>query len=703
MRRAVLACSVALLAATSAAANETIRPIHERFAEIKPGSDGAEAAADEVPDFRKHVVPLLGRLGCNGRACHGSFQGQGGFRLSLFGYDFKSDHEALAKGDKPRINEQKPLESLILNKPTLSIDHEGGKKYEKNSWEYHVLHRWIAAGAKPVSDSAPDLKRLEITPSEIVFKTTSDTANLRVIAHWSDNTSEDVTALCRFRTNDDAVAKIDPTGKVSAAGVGDTHVVVFYDNGVAPVPVLLPVSDQINERYPDVPTPTKIDELVVAKLRKLGVVPSDLASDEEFLRRVSLDITGTLPPPAEILAFSADNSPDKREKKIDELLERPAYAAWWTTRLCDFTGNNPATMRQQLAPAPVEWYHWIQKRVANNTPYDQIVAGIVSATSRRADQSFDDFCKEMAGYYATEKPGDFADRETMPHYWARQNFRTPDERVMGFATPSWAFTSSAPSATSIRSTSGRRTTLINSNRSSLACGTASPLARRKKVTSCWSRWVSNQIPKSAKTTTRSRTNCARWRLKERSCRTRRCLSLELTSRYSVPKVKKAASESRRHSTESARRREGRPGQTRRSPHRADGLAQAATTPFFARAFVNRVWANYFNVGIIEPADDMNLANPPSNAALLDYLTAGFVDHGYDMKWLHREICRSRTYQLSWQPNETNQLDTRNFSRAVPRRLPAEVAYDAVVRRPPATKSWQSWPTTTKTVPLGSAT
>ncbi len=193
--------------------------------------------------------------------------------MSLFGYDFKSDFEALAKGDKPRLNEQKPLESLILNKPTLSIDHEGGKKYDRNSWEYRVLHRWIAAGAKPVSDSAPHLNRLEITPNEIVFKSTSDTANLKVIAHWSDDTSEDVTAISRFRTNDDAVAKIDPTGKVSAAGVGDTHVVAFYDNGVAPVPVLMPVSDQINERYPGVPTPTKIDELIVAKLRKLGVVP----------------------------------------------------------------------------------------------------------------------------------------------------------------------------------------------------------------------------------------------------------------------------------------------------------------------------------------------------------------------------------------------------------------------------------------------
>ncbi len=99
--------------------------------------------------------------------------------------------------------------------------------------------------------------------------------------------------------------------------------------------------------------------------------------------------------------------------------------------------------------------------------------------------------------------------------------------------------------------------------------------------------------------------------------------------------------------------------------------------FFARAFVNRVWATYFNVGIVNPPDDLSLANPPSNAELLDYLADGFVKHGYDMKWLHREIVNSRTYQLSWRPNETNRLDQRNFSHAVLRRLPAEVAYDAV--------------------------
>ncbi len=100
-------------------------------------------------------------------------------------------------------------------------------------------------------------------------------------------------------------------------------------------------------------------------------------------------------------------------------------------------------------------------------------------------------------------------------------------------------------------------------------------------------------------------------------------------------------------------------------------------PYFARAWVNRVWAHYFGVGIIDPADDLNLANPPSNAELLDYLTQGFVHSGYDMKWLHRTIATSDAYQRSRKTNATNELDRRNFSHQVLRRLPAEVAMDAI--------------------------
>ncbi len=126
--------------------------------------------------------------------------------------------------------------------------------------------------------------------------------------------------------------------------MGDTHVIAFYDNGVAATQVLRPVSEQVGPRYPEVAQRTEIDRLIVTKLKKLGIVPSELCTDAEFLRRLSLDMTGTLPTPEEVEAFLNDDSPDKRQRKIDELLSRPTYAAWWTNKLCDITGNNARAM-----------------------------------------------------------------------------------------------------------------------------------------------------------------------------------------------------------------------------------------------------------------------------------------------------------------------------------------------------------------------
>src|SRR5262245_29178246 len=137
MSRLPLAAAACLAVVGPVDAGDLLPPANQRF---------VAAGSQEIPDFQRHVLPLLGRLGCNGRACHGSFQGQGGFRLSLFGYDFKADHEALTSGDEPRVNLKQPAESLILQKPTLTIDHEGGRRYPKDGWEYQLLRRWVEGG-----------------------------------------------------------------------------------------------------------------------------------------------------------------------------------------------------------------------------------------------------------------------------------------------------------------------------------------------------------------------------------------------------------------------------------------------------------------------------------------------------------------------------------------------------------------------------
>ena len=272
------------------------------------------ADAKLVPDFQRHVIPLLGRLGCNGRSCHGSFQGQGEFRLSMFGYDFDMDYKNLLE----RVDLKQTGESLILNKPTSEDEHGGGLRFSPGSWQQNLLRRWIEAGAKGVGENAAQFVRLDVTPTELVFKQEGDEVQLRVVAVWSDGSREDVTSLARFESKNDAVADVSPSGLVTSTGQGDAYVITFYDNGIESSLAVLPVSEQFGDRYPAVPTPTAIDEHVVAKLKTLGLTPSALCTDQEFLRRVSLDMVGTLPTLKELREFIADDSADKRSKKRSE-------------------------------------------------------------------------------------------------------------------------------------------------------------------------------------------------------------------------------------------------------------------------------------------------------------------------------------------------------------------------------------------------
>ena len=641
-------------------------------------------AAGETPDFQKHVVPLLGKLGCNGRSCHGSFQGRGGFRLSLFGYDFDLDHDELYG----RIDPDAPQESLILQKPLMQIQHEGGQRLKDGSWEHHVLLRWIQAGSPKRLEEPPTLAKLDVSPPEILFSADGQQQQLRAIAIWSDGTREDVTALTRFQTNDDQIADITADGNVMAGSLGDTHVVASYDSAVVPVPVIRPVSEKFGEKYPDVPTPTRVDELVVQKLRKVGIVQSETCSDAEFLRRVSLDVTGTLPTPGEVREFIADTHSDKRSLKIHELLERPGYVAWWTTKLCDFTGNSDDKLNN-VTPVQSEasrhWYAWIEKRVRDNVSYDKIVEGIVMAVSRNPGESYEQYCESVSKLYHKGGVGSdgYADRQGLSHFWARQNFQTSEDRVIGFA---YTFL-------------GTRIQCAQCHKHPFDQWTQDDF---KQFEGFFKGTIGRQnVSPDAKGdydamvakfdgTEGLKGNDLRKILADKAIAGE---TIPLAEVYAV-KAKAVPQKAKEKKND-----KGKPNRGGNAPASAKILAgpvidltqyddvrqplmdwlRSPDNPLFAKAFVNRVWANYFNVGIVQPADDMNLANPPVNAPLLDYLAAGFIEHKFDMKWLHREILNSRTYQLSWIPNSTNRLDERNFSRAVPRRIPAEIAFDMMVQ------------------------
>ena len=299
-------------------ATEITQSLNERF---------ADANSKEIPDFQKHVIPLLGRLGCNGRACHGSFQGRGGFQLSLFGYDFTADHEAMLEESSGRVDREDIDESLILAKPLDADIHEGGKRFDEGSWQHHVLRRWIESGANNDSKVPQQLTRLEVIPAEIQFKGEGEAVDLQAIAHWEDGSVEDVTVLCRFSSNDDSIASIDESGHVESGAQGDTHVVIYYDNAVIPVPVLRPFAEHVvsDRELPNHP----VDRLIDQKLGKLGIQPSGLCTDAEFIRRVSLDLTGILPSAEQVREFLADTREDKREQLTEDLLQASGYAAWW--------------------------------------------------------------------------------------------------------------------------------------------------------------------------------------------------------------------------------------------------------------------------------------------------------------------------------------------------------------------------------------
>lgn len=672
--------SNAALRAADAAESQPLPPASQRF---------AAAEGEEIPSFRRHVLPLMGRLGCNGRACHGSFQGRGGFRLSLFGYDFQADHEALTAGEEPRVDLNDPAASLILQKPTLAIDHEGGRRMEAGSWQFHVFRRWIAAGALGIGGGGSEagesqtaeaeIAALEIEPRELVFHGDGEQAQLRVTAVWTDGSREDVTPLCRFRSNDESIATIDENGLVKVAGKGDTDVVVFYDNGVATVPAMRPVSELVGPKYPQVAASTKIDQLIAAKLEKLGIVPSELCTDEEFLRRLSLDMTGSLPLPAEIVEFTADSSPDKRARKIEELLARPTYAAWWATKLCDVTGNsarniNEQQFRQEMSQ---QWYQWVYRRVSENMPYDKIVERIVLATSRKPGQSFDEYAAEMSSYFRPDNPVDFAEHETLPYYWMRRQFNQPKDKALGFA---YTFL-------------GVRLQCAECHKHPFDQWTQQDF---QQFTAFFNNVSFNYAPDARKRAKEMTEELGLDVKKNNKERRERIMDL-LREGKSIPWRELFVGEARPNAKGGkGKGKNKQPAGRVVTPKLLGGeevLAQQYSdprealmdwmrredNPYFARAFVNRAWANYFNVGIIEPPDDMSLANPASNEPLLAYLTREFVARGYDMKWLHREIANSDAYQRSWKPNETNRLDTRNFSHAIIRRLPAEVAYDALVQ------------------------
>lgn len=648
---AVLTCS--LVGPTSAGggapAGGTTVPAPSRW---------AAGSAPATPGLRRHIQPLLGKAGCTNRACHGSFQGRGGLRFSLFSSDADLDRAALQ--DRKRLDSLHPAQSLLVRKPTGQVRHGGGVRFVPGSWQHRMLLAWLSTDARTQSADEPDLLRLELNPTELTLRPGSR-VGLRVRAHFSDGTNEDVTALTQFSTNDDGVAKVSDSGEVSWAGPGDTALVLTYGGGVETIPVLNPRLGAAGRAAP-FPAHNPIDLFVGARLRTLRIEPSVLCTDLEFLRRASLDITGSLPTADEVRRFEADTSPGKRTNLVDDLLRRPTHAAWWTTRLCDLTGLNAPLFLGNTDFGPqvgAQWHAWVLRRVRENVGYDRLVEGIVLARSRRPGETYEEYVLRCSSYLKSKDPTDFTAQDRLPNFWFRSNLREPEEKALGFA---YSFL-------------GLKLDCAQCHKHPFDVWTQRDF---QQFAALFSR-IKTGIPPDARVAhQRLEEELGVKRMKDTAERRQTYWRLAALGR-AVPWqevfLEPAPAEAPAARILGGPRVDLRTTEDPRTPLMA--WLRDPKNPFFAAAYVNRVWTHYFGRGLYDPTDEMSRANPPRNRPLMEYLVRRFIDTGYDMRWLHREIATSRTYQLSFRPTPSNRADTANFSHAMVRRLPAEVAVDAV--------------------------
>jgi flagellar biosynthesis GTPase FlhF len=709
--------------------------------------DGSEV---KHVDFERHVMGLLGRMGCNAGSCHGSFQGKGGLYLSLFGYSPEKDHLAFTRdGMGRRVSLNNPDQSLLLLKATGQVSHGGGKRFDKDSWQYQIFREWIAQGAKWTSGSG-QVRTIAVDPPEEHLKP-GQSKPVRVTAEYADGSRVDITAFCDFRVNDDFVAEVNSLGVVKALRPGDTGVVISYRGNILTVRALVPAPIAKGFVYPKQPEHNFIDREVVAKLRKLNIVQSDLCSDGEFLRRVTIDTIGQLPSPDEVRAFLADKDANKRAKKIDELLEHPLHAALWATKFSDITGNNIDIMEQpqQLRPKKSKmWHDWFRKRIAENMPYDQIVHGVLCATSRDGQDpdKWAEAAVEIEKEAQTGFDSKYAQRASLDLFWRRGNNLNgfPLEQ-MGEHTAAaflgvrlecaqchkhpfdrWTQTDYRAYANIFSQVkfgaSQEAQSTINKSNAKLREGLMAALAVVEKENAQRLKEAEEKINKEnaerlkkaedANEEADERKRKAAIEKVEKENAERKKAALATVERENVRRRQQAQNQFQNRQLTQLReiftdnrqlRRLADPASNGTLAARALGGPEIALegdarqtlfkwltqpdNPFFARAFVNRVWAHYFGIGIVEPADNFSVANPPSNPALLDALAREFIESRFDIRHIERTVLNSRTYQLSSVPNSTNSQDRTNFSRAFLRRMMAEQVVDVLNSALGVTENW----------------
>jgi hypothetical protein len=566
--------------------------------------------------FVRDVMPTLSRLGCNAGTCHGAQKGKNGFKLSLRGYDPLFDHRALTDDHKGRrFNRVAPDASLMLLKPSGVVPHVGGVLINPGEPAYELLRAWIADGAKLDRDSSR-VTKIEVLPGTAVIPLPGMKQQMAVRATYTDGKVRDVSAEAFIESSNTEVATVDRQGTVTAVRRGEATMLARYEGAYA-ASTLFVMGDRKGYQWQPVPENNYIDKLAYAKMRQVKVLPSALCSDADFIRRLSIDLTGLPPQPEQVRAFLADPRPQKvkRDELVDKLIGSSAFIEHWTNKWADLLDVNRKFLGVDGAAA---YRKWIRQAVADNMPYDKFAHAILTATGSTRDNP-------PSSYYKILRDADAAMENTTQLFLAvRFNCNKCHDHPFERWTQDQYYQMGAFFAQVGRKEDPRF-------KGQRVGGTAVMGA--------------NPLVEIVTDLTGGEVRHAR------------------TGQVTPPKFPYEISDK---APAKASRREQ--------------LAHWVTSkenPHFAKSYVNRLWSYLLGVGLIEPVDDIRAGNPPTNPQLLDALTKDFIDSGFNVRHILSTICKSRVYQHSVETNVWNQDDQLNYSHAIARRLPAEVLYDAI--------------------------
>jgi len=396
--------------ATVAIGDEKIAKLEGNL--LVPGSDGesklkveyaghkmevpvkVENATDDRPvSFKLDIMPVFMRAGCNTGSCHGAARGKDGFRLSLFGFDPDGDYFRVTREQATRrINLADTQASMLLEKSIGAVPHTGGKLFEKDSQYYKTMHRWLQAGANPDAGEVPRCDKIEIYPPKAVLEGEGATQKFIVKAFYADGTTRDVTNLAVFMSNNDNSAPIDKDGNCTASKRGEAFVMARFDTHTIGSQVIV-LPSKLEYEKPQI-VGNYIDELVGEKLHKLRITPSELCTDEEFIRRATVDITGQLPSEEEYAAFMENQSEDKRAMLVDRLLEQKEFSEIWAMRWAELlmikSTNNVSKKSAFL------YYSWLNEQISNDVPLDEMVRDLLTASGGT-------FSNPATNYYQIER------------------------------------------------------------------------------------------------------------------------------------------------------------------------------------------------------------------------------------------------------------------------------------------------------------